>query len=129
MSTWLLLSSEEQTNLKALLPPTAFLGASESIGNDHPSAEDDMVVDNDTPSELHPGFFNDPHLLAACRTFQDHLYLNWFSESHTRKVAKFQQGITDGTMAAPWKDEVWERDNPVPEVPTVASMSSFTLAG
>lgn len=129
MDTWLLLSAEEQANLKTLLPPTAFLGARESIGKDHPSAADEMNVDDEVSSELNPAFFNDPHFLAACRTFQDHLYLNWFSETHIRKVAKYQQDITDGTMAAPWKDEVWERDNPAPVVPNVPLTSSFVLAG
>ena len=60
--------------------------------------------------ELNHTFFNDSHFLAALRTFQDHLYLNWFTDAHRAKVQEFQEGIQNGTLAAPWKDEGWEKD-------------------
>ncbi|KAJ3501142.1 hypothetical protein NLJ89_g9474 [Agrocybe chaxingu] len=70
-----------------------------------------------TLKTLSPTFFNDPHLLAALRTFQDHLYLGWFTEAHMERVRKFEEGIRDGKLAAPWKDEVWEREHGVPLPP------------
>ncbi|CAA7269427.1 unnamed protein product [Cyclocybe aegerita] len=66
---------------------------------------------------LSPTFFTDPHLLAALRTFQDHLYLGWFTEAHVERVQKFEEGIRDGKLAALWKDEVWEREHGVPLPP------------
>ena len=78
-------------------------------------------MDVDSPPrnyELNPSIFNDPHFLAAAHTFQDHLYSNWLSDAHAEKVKMFQDGIRDGSLAAPWKDEVWERDHPaVSETP------------
>jgi hypothetical protein len=59
---------------------------------------------------LHPNLFNDSHFLSAARTFQDQLYSGWMTKTHEAKVEKFQAGIADGTLSAPWKDEVWERD-------------------
>ena len=79
-----------------------------------------MDVDSPPPCnyELNPSIFNDPHFLAAAHTFQDHLYSNWLSGAHAEKVRLFQDGIRDGSLAAPWKDEVWERDHPaVSETP------------
>jgi len=80
--------------------------------------------------ELNPSIFNDPHFLAAAHTFQDHMYSNWLSDGHAEKVRMFQDGIRDGSLAAPWKDEVWERDHPsVLETPVPCSSSSnATLA-
>ena len=77
-------------------------------------------------SELNLSVFTDPHFLAAARTFQDHLYLGWFTEAHVQKVRRFQAGVVSGDMAAPWKDEVWERDNValVPVEPDVESVNS-----
>lgn len=60
---------------------------------------------------LDPSLFTDPHFLAAAHTFQDHMYTGWMTESHLEKVQKFERGILDGTLHAPWKDEVWQRDN------------------
>lgn len=98
---------------------------------DHPSVEDSMVVDEQSAESadteklklINVAFFNDPHFLAAERTFQDHLYLNWFSEAHIARVKKFQEGVVNGTMAAPWKDQVWERENAVPVVQPSFSLS------
>ena len=77
-------------------------------------------------SELNVSVFTDPHFLAAARTFQDHLYLGWFTDAHVEKVRQFQEGVVSGAMAAPWKDEVWERDNValVAVEPDVESVSS-----
>lgn len=33
------------------------------------------------------------------------------TDAHSDRVSKFEKGVQDGTMHAPWKDEVWERDN------------------
>ena len=85
-----------------------------------------------TGAELNLNIFSDPHFLAACRTFQDHLYLDWFSASHLEKVKDFQEAVRNGTFAAPWKDEVWERENQVlgllaSEQHDVEPKSSFTI--
>jgi hypothetical protein len=73
--------------------------------------------------------FTDAHFLAASRTFQDHLYSysNWLSDAHAEKVGKYEEGIKDGTLAAPWKDEIWERNNT--EETKMPSVSSTALAG
>ena len=61
--------------------------------------------------ELNLSIFTDPHFLAASRTFQDHLYFGWFSAAHLEKVRDFQETVRNGTLAAPWKDEVWNREH------------------
>ncbi|PPR01543.1 hypothetical protein CVT24_001854 [Panaeolus cyanescens] len=137
LNAWGLLSEESQTRLKELLPPTAFIGYQPSISSDHPSLQDQMAVDSTRAAaepfeaELNPGFFADSHFLSAARTFQAHLSLNWFSDSHIARVAEFNSRIKDGTLAAPWKDEVWERSNPTSESTTIPqeaeSSTSFTL--
>ena len=68
-------------------------------------------ITDHTDSELNLGIFFDPHFMAASRTFQDHLYLGWFSAAHREKVKSFQEGVRNGTLAAPWKDEVWNREH------------------
>lgn len=83
--------------------------------------------------ELSLSFFTDSHFYAALRTFQDHLYLNYFSDAHVQKVKAYQEGIVSGTLAAPWKDKIWERDNPV-SIPAEAEhvpagTGSSTLSG
>lgn len=127
LSTWSLLSPESQTALRALLPPTAFTAYQESLGPDHPAfnANASSAMDVDSPStplgELNPSIFNDPHFLAAAHTFQDHLYSNWLSDTHSEKVRVFLEGIRDGSLAAPWKDEVWEKDHPETPVTALAN--------
>ena len=108
-----MLSGDSQTRLKTLLPPTAFTSYLESLGSDHPSIEKGMSIDGPqvTDAELSPSLFSDPHFLAACRTFQDHLYFGWFSAAHLDKVRDFQENVQNGTLAAPWKDEVWNREH------------------
>jgi hypothetical protein len=134
--TWQMLSGDSQTYLKTLLPPTAFTNYLESLGSDHPSIEkNDMNIDPPPPSNttittadqqqqpidaaglnLSSSIFTDPHFLAASRTFQDHLYLGWFSAAHLEKVGEFQESVRNGTLAAPWKDEVWNREHRRPVV-------------
>ena len=119
-----MLSRDSQTHLKTLLPPTAFTNYVESLGSDHPSIEKGMTMDIDDDelptttinqqqidAELNLSVFTDPHFLAASRTFQDHLYYGWFSAAHLEKVRDFQETVRNGTLAAPWKDEVWNREH------------------
>ncbi|KAF9530075.1 hypothetical protein CPB83DRAFT_811365 [Crepidotus variabilis] len=132
--TWAMLSDDAKDRLKILLPQSAFIGFQERLPEDHPISAtvkqmaavksgdaNTQVIGGEVagPSnravalheELDHGFFTDPHLLSAMRTFQDHLYLNWFSSAHQEKVKQFVEGVTNGALSAPKKDEVWERDN------------------
>ena len=111
-----MLSGDSQSHLKTLLPATAFTNYLEALGSDHPSIDNDMNIDkppdtDQTDAELNLSIFSDPHFLAASRTFQDHLYLGWFSAAHREKVKDFQESVENGTLAAPWKDEVWNREH------------------
>lgn len=125
-SSWGMLSPESQAALKALLPPTAFHGFQSNLEPSHPSAAaDSMVVDQPSGDVLDIAVFTDPHFLAASRTFQDHIYSDWMSDAHKEKVNKFQVGIRDGTLAAPWKDEVWEKDNRPSKLKSIEKTSSF----
>ncbi|KAJ7512421.1 Asx homology domain-containing protein [Mycena galericulata] len=129
-NSWNMLSPDSQTRLAAFLPPTAFRSFQPTLGPDHPAAADLMNVDSGDAGPLDTSFFTDAHFLAAAHTFQDHLYSNWLSDAHAEKVEKYTKGIHDGSLAAPWKDEVWERDNQNEE-PTVTtgSHTSSVLAG
>ena len=138
-----MLSGDSQTHLKTLLPPTAFTNYVESLGSDHPSIEKGMMNIDDEPTtnlqidaELNLSIFTDPHFLAASRTFQDHLYYGWFSAAHLEKVRDFEETVRNGTLAAPWKDEVWNREHrrtiveepPLsPEKRDVETKTSFTI--
>ncbi|KAJ6572120.1 Asx homology domain-containing protein [Mycena capillaripes] len=131
-NSWNMLSPDSQSRLAALLPPTAFPFFQPTIGSDHPAAADSMNVDSSGPGAVDPSLFTDAHFLAAAHTFQDHLYSNWLSDVHAEKVEKYEQGIKEGSLAAPWKDEVWERDNQKEETPATStsnSHSSPTRAG
>ncbi|GLB42765.1 putative asx homology domain containing protein [Lyophyllum shimeji] len=117
-ASWDMLSLESKEVLKTLLPPTALLGFQPTIDPDHPSAPDCVSVDGPSggvspfaSAEVDTSVFTDSHFLAAAHTLQDHIYSDWMSDAHAAKVKKFEEGISDGTLAAPWKDEVWERDN------------------
>ena len=124
-----MLSDDARRRLAALLPRTAFVDARPSIGSDHPSVEDTLAADDEKAedpapdAEVNPLFFTDSHFLAAERTFQDHLYLNWFSEAHCARVEKFKEGVEAGTLAAPWKDQIWERENGIPVIQLSPSCS------
>ncbi|KAG6879109.1 hypothetical protein C0992_005135 [Termitomyces sp. T32_za158] len=136
-ASWNMLSADSQNTLKTLLPPTAFLNFSVSIGADHPSAvgNGSDAVDSIPPANdvVDTALFTDPHFLAATHTLQDHIYCGWMSDSHVQKVAKYEEGIHDGTLAAPWKDELWERNNGVPRPATMptnnGAVSSNERAG
>lgn len=39
---------------------------------------------------------------------QDHLYSGWFARGHLQDIRKFEAGIANGNLHAPWKDETWE---------------------
>ena len=109
-----MLSPQSQAALSALLPPTAFHGFQPSLEPNHPSVTDDMIIDQPVPARsdmLDTSVFTDPHFLAAARTFQDHIYSDWMSDSHSEKVNKFQAGIRDGSLAAAWKDDAWDKNN------------------
>ncbi|KAF7338738.1 hypothetical protein MSAN_02196100 [Mycena sanguinolenta] len=127
-NSWNMLLPESQARLAALLPPTAFSSFQPSIGSDHPAATDSMDVESSGSGPIDHSVFTDSHFLAAAHTFQDHLFSDWLSDAHAGKLKKYEEGIRDGSLAAPWKDEVWERDNK--EDPTIAHPhSSPTLAG
>jgi hypothetical protein len=127
-----MLSTESQMVLKALLPPTAFHEFQPSLEPNHPSVVDSMMVNQPAtgfPSDtLNTSIFTDPHFLAAAHTFQDHIYSNWMSNTHREKVKNFQDGIRDGTLAAAWKDEVWEKNNKSTQPALVESSTSLATA-
>jgi len=120
IDTWAQLSDESRTRMIGLLPPTAFTTFVAKIDPNHPSVSDarnagEMEVDEDPGHErslqtFDPSFFTDPHLLAALRTFQDHLYTGWMAPSHKQDVESYLDGIRSGLLHAPWKDYIWERD-------------------
>ncbi|KAG5653885.1 hypothetical protein H0H81_009707 [Sphagnurus paluster] len=130
-ASWDMLSPDSKAMLKALLPPTAFLGFREMIGQDHPSAaeaESDVMA-IDAMGEVDTSLFTDPHFLAAAHTLQDHIYSDWMSDAHALKVKRFEEGVRDGTMAAAWKDEVWERNNAAPVAAVMSTSESGARAG
>ena len=88
----------------------------------------------DVPNEfrcadtMDPSIFTDPYFLAAAHTFQDHIFTGWMSDAHIEKRAKFEVGVVDGSMHAPWKDEVWLKDHGVPrkDMPTSAQQPDWS---
>lgn len=120
MNAWELLSEDAKARLSCLLPPTAFQGYQPTIEPTHPSrshAPDDDAMDVDDTNgfrcaaTVDLSIFTDPHFLASAHTFQDHMYTGWMTDAHLEKVQKFEKGVVDGSLHAPWKDEVWQRDN------------------
>ncbi|KAK0447439.1 uncharacterized protein EV420DRAFT_1568762 [Desarmillaria tabescens] len=107
--TWSLLSEDSRAVLSTLLPPTAFFGYQQSISNDHPSRDTSSSSSSSSSGTLDPSVFTDAHFLSAAHTFQDHIFSGWTTDSHTSKVEKCKQGIRDGTLSAPYKDEEWGR--------------------
>lgn len=111
-----MLSHDARTRLARLLPLTAFYGYQPILSPTHPSqldkpAFDTMDVDDNgfrCADTLDTGIFVDSHFLAAAHTFQDHIFTGWMTDAHAKKLAQFDQGVRDGTIHAPWKDEVWE---------------------
>ena len=113
-----MLSPESRERLVKLLPLTAFIGYQPSYDPSHPSQSgsvkqtDAMDVEIPaTPDTLDMSIFTDPHFLAAAKTWQDHIYSGWLTASHKEKVRRYEAGVRDGTLAAPWKDEEWEQEN------------------
>ncbi|KAG6811925.1 hypothetical protein H0H92_005256 [Tricholoma furcatifolium] len=117
-NTWNMLSEESKASLKGLLPPTAFRGFRDSIPANHPSITNGSAMPVEPPApegdaEVESGIFKDSYFLSAAHTFQDHIYSNWLSDKHMEDVRKYEEGVKNGTLAAPWKDEEWERNNPL----------------
>jgi len=110
-----MLSDEARNHLKHLLLPTAFEGFIEEADSDHPAWSRNVSLENaNRHGDVNPSFFGDGHFLAAARSFQDHLFSNWLSDTHQKKVSAFKEGIVSGSLAAPWKDEEWEHLHPTP---------------
>lgn len=133
--TWNLLSPDSRVHLSTLLPPTAFLEFQPSIGPDHPASTrmDATVRETSDGSDpvsgfVDPSLFTDPHFLAAAHTFQDHIFSGWLTESHLEKFKRYEQGVMDGSLAAPWKDEVWEKENHDEEEEAGEAMNGKSLA-
>jgi len=115
---WELLSEDARARLSCLLPPTAFQGYEPTIEPTHPSRShvDAMEVDGNRnefrcADTLDPSVFTDPHFLASAHTFQDHMFTGWMTDAHLERVRKFESGVADGSLHAPWKDEAWQMDN------------------
>ena len=129
-----MLSLDSRNFLSTLLPSTAFFGYQPVIEPRHPSSslgststtvhvnQDTPLLAITSPDALDPAVFVDPHFLGATHTFQDHLYSNWLSDAHAEKVRMFEDGVREGSLHAPWKDQVWERDHmaQVPHHPAVS---------
>ncbi|EJD00461.1 uncharacterized protein FOMMEDRAFT_127124 [Fomitiporia mediterranea MF3/22] len=133
---WLALSPESRASLCKLLPRTAFGEQSQELDESHPSRRSlqenisstpykiDDSVQTDQPAgsldelapvqeqHLDPSFFKDPHFESAARTFQDHLFSGWFTPAHRELVERHHLGVRDGSLYAPWKDDLWDQDHP-----------------
>lgn len=134
-NSWNMLSSETRTHLATLLPPTAFYDYQPSLERFHPSkispetgplsvtTSHPHTSSSFSPDTLDKSVFTDPHFLAAAHTFQDQLYSGALSDTTAMQVKMFEDGIQDGSLHAPWKDEVWLRNNPPPSADTNEVMS------
>ncbi|KAF5393786.1 hypothetical protein D9757_000074 [Collybiopsis confluens] len=115
-SSWEIISSESRSRLSQFLPPTAFADYQKTLDPDHPSRvrqhHPQPSPGSHYPDLVLPVLFTDPHFLAAARTFQDHLYSGWLKDEFKANVSTYQEGIRNGSLAAPWKDEEWDRDHP-----------------
>jgi hypothetical protein len=130
-----MLSLERRAHLATLLPPTAFYDYQPSLERFHPSevASETNPLSASTshaqtsssfsPDALDISVFTDPHFLAAAHTFQDQLYSGALSDATAKQVKMFEGGIQDGSLHAPWKDEVWLRNNPPPSNDTDEAMA------
>jgi hypothetical protein len=127
--TWLSLSPGSRAELAKLLPPTAFSTFIPRIDPSHPSVAGGESMDvgfllEQVPEALDPMFFSDSHLLAALRTFQDHLHSGWLTEDHRMKTDKYCVGIKDGTLHAAWKDEAWSQSQVEENIPATSKSGS-----
>ncbi|KAJ7595095.1 hypothetical protein C8J56DRAFT_855817 [Mycena floridula] len=130
-NVWGMLSEDSKRELAKLLPPTSFVDFVPSLDESHPAAgpsTEPAQSSSFSPDLLDPSVFSDPHFLAAAHTYQDQLQAGFMKESHASKVKKFQDGVLEGTLSAPWKDDVWIRDNPASfePVPEASSRASDT---
>lgn len=120
------------------LNPTMIIDAPQASSSSHPSHAEEsdpasMVVDMPQSSQSSRSadnvllsVFSDPHFLAAAHTFQDHLYSGWLNDSFKTKVKEYEDGILAGTLAAPWKDEEWEREHQLADDETSTSSPKRT---
>lgn len=125
--TFAMLSDEARNELCQFLPPTAFQDYKAFVEPSHPSqtlpcldpsstfnltefalSPDPNSLSSKSPELLNPRFFKDAYYVGAARTFQDQLFSSRLAQKSKDKVNKFLSGIHDGTMHAPWKDEVHE---------------------
>ena len=116
------LSQEAQESLCLLLPPTAFSSYRPELPSSHPAifdrdasnvsdASNAMDVDSErTPANLNPNTFTSSAFLAAATTYQDHIYSSWMTATSEAQLAKFKQGIQDGSLHAEWKDDAWDEE-------------------
>jgi hypothetical protein len=80
--------------------------------DDSPLSSLESTSSPQVPSRIaNPTFFTDSHFFAAAHTWQDHIFSKWTSPEHAEKVKIYTEGVRNGTLAAPWKDEVWEREH------------------
>lgn len=136
-----MLSQEKREELAKLLPQTAFFGFEPTLDPEHPAMkqrQNDLAIENEGASSSSSNFvphpdmvnlsvFTDGHFLAAAHTFQDHLCSGWMVDTHVEKVKTFEQGVKDGTVHAPWKDEVWEREASSDTVPLNTKYTRYVL--
>lgn len=109
--TWGMLSPAAQHALSLLLPPTAFLDYNSALPSEHPALADAPPDDDTMPVDvehtLDPAVFTDAHFLAAAHTLQDHIFSGWNTPAHAERVRTYEAAVRDGSLAAPWKDDVW----------------------
>ncbi|KAF8910248.1 Asx homology domain-containing protein [Mucidula mucida] len=117
---WTMLSPESQAILSTLLPPTAFHEYKSYVDSTHPKGS--SSTQSSSSGVLDLAVFKDSHFNSAARTFQDHIFSGWKTETQAGKVQRYLDGIRDGSLSAPYKDEVWEKDNgvlvPIPRTST-----------
>ncbi|EIN11273.1 hypothetical protein PUNSTDRAFT_124709 [Punctularia strigosozonata HHB-11173 SS5] len=82
-----------------------------SISSAAITEQDPVPTSSKAPDLLDPTVFSEPNFVAAALTFQDHLYSGYMTEAHKAKVERYKRGLVDGTLHAPWKDEVWEQEH------------------
>ncbi|KAH8827161.1 hypothetical protein DL96DRAFT_1235844 [Flagelloscypha sp. PMI_526] len=111
--TWAGFSEQDQNELKALFPPVAFREHTPSLGDDHPAyiVSGESNSDDFSARTLDPAIFTDAHFLSAARTLQDHIFSGWKTKVQEEKELKYLEGIRNGSLHAPWKDDEWVQWN------------------
>ncbi|OCB91582.1 hypothetical protein A7U60_g1153 [Sanghuangporus baumii] len=94
--SWMALSPESRERFCKFLPNTAFGERMHDLDDFHPSRR------------------QDGHQKACLHSARhsDHLFTGWFTSAHRELVEKHLSGTRAGSLHAPWKDEVWDRDHP-----------------